>query len=188
MGPAGKSFLMAQLWGKPAQHVQCRRPPDFSWIQIVKKSPCFIWEQVWWIPAWNHREQICSENNTERDWSRIQSWGVQQKTSGENQLQQHWKQPWEPREASRSWLPPWPSGFVHFSYFRRGIHMTPPKLKRCENNEEENREISALLRMFHWFFFSGCFLFGFCSLMFGNCLHLWCSWCTDNAFTTATRN
>lgn len=44
--------------------------------------------------------------------------------------------------------------------------MTPPKLKRCEINEEENREISALLRMFHQFF-SGCFLFGFCSLTFG---------------------
>lgn len=121
MGPAGKSFLMAQLWVKPAQHVQCWRPSDFSWIQIVKKSLCFIREQIWWIPAWNHREQICSENSTEWDWSRIQSWGLQQETSGENQLKQHWKQPWEPREASRSWLPPWPSGFVHFSYFRRGV-------------------------------------------------------------------
>lgn len=37
---------------------------------------------------------------------------------------------------------------VFFGFFFQ-IRMTPPKLKRCEMNEEDNRETSALLRMFH---------------------------------------
>lgn len=76
--------------------------------------------------------------------------------------------------------------FVVFSCLFQ-THMTPPKLKRCEMNREENKDACSTKNV-SLIFFCWVLFVRFCSLMLGNCLHLWCSWCTDNAFTTATRN
>lgn len=40
-------------------------------------------------------------------------------------------------------------------------HMTPPKLKRCEMNGEENRDSCSTKNVSLIFFFAGCFLFVF---------------------------